>query len=83
MRPGVMFDALFALQNLDHRLAACGITTFCHAVSFADSELGLRSATEAERLARLLSLFNSAAVDRNYLPAAGSAATTPAAAIAG
>ena len=27
MRPGVLFDADFALQNLDRRVAACGITT--------------------------------------------------------
>lgn len=50
MRPGVLFDPDFALQNLDQRLAACGTTTFCHALSFADNELGLRSPEEAERL---------------------------------
>ena len=37
MRPGIYFNAEFALQNLDRRLSACGITTFCHAVSFADN----------------------------------------------
>ncbi len=41
VRPGVLFDAEFALQNLDRRVAACGITTFCHALSFADNEFGL------------------------------------------
>jgi alpha-D-ribose 1-methylphosphonate 5-triphosphate diphosphatase len=50
MRPGVLFDADFALLNLDQRLAASGITTFCHALSFADNELGLRSPEEAEKL---------------------------------
>jgi alpha-D-ribose 1-methylphosphonate 5-triphosphate diphosphatase len=50
MRPGVLFETDFAFQNLDQRLAACGITTFCHALSFADNELGLRSPEEAERL---------------------------------
>jgi alpha-D-ribose 1-methylphosphonate 5-triphosphate diphosphatase len=50
MRPGVYFDAGFALQSLDRRLAACGITTFCHALSFADDELGLRAPEEAEKL---------------------------------
>jgi alpha-D-ribose 1-methylphosphonate 5-triphosphate diphosphatase len=50
MRPGVLFETDFAFQNLDQRLAACGITTFCHALSFADNELGLRSPEEAEKL---------------------------------
>ena len=50
MRPGVLFAPDFAFQNLDQRLAACGITTFCHALSFADNELGLRAPEEAEKL---------------------------------
>ena len=50
MRPGVFFETDFAFQNLDQRLAACGITTFCHALSFADNELGLRAPEEAEKL---------------------------------
>ena len=57
MRPGVFFDSEFALLNLDRRVAACGITTFCHAVSFADNELGLRSCEEAENLVRLIRRF--------------------------
>jgi alpha-D-ribose 1-methylphosphonate 5-triphosphate diphosphatase len=54
MRPGVFFDAEFALLNLDQRIAACGITTFCHAISFADDELGLRSPKQAAALVRLI-----------------------------
>lgn len=50
MRPGVLFEMDFAFQNLDQRLAACGITTFCHALCFADNELGLRAPEEAEKL---------------------------------
>lgn len=42
-RKGVFFDVEFALLNLDRHLAACGITSFFHALSFADNELGLRS----------------------------------------
>lgn len=57
MRPGVFFDPEFALLNLDRRVAGCGITTFCHAVSFADNELGLRSCEEAEDLVRLIRRF--------------------------
>jgi alpha-D-ribose 1-methylphosphonate 5-triphosphate diphosphatase len=58
MRPGTYFEAEFALQNLDTRLSACGITTFCHAVSFADNELGLRSSEKAEDLVRLIRLYS-------------------------
>jgi alpha-D-ribose 1-methylphosphonate 5-triphosphate diphosphatase len=54
MRPGVFFDAEFALLSLDQRIAACGITTFCHAISFADNELGLRSPEQSETLVRLI-----------------------------
>jgi alpha-D-ribose 1-methylphosphonate 5-triphosphate diphosphatase len=54
MRPGVFFDAEFALLSLDQRIAVCGITTFCHAISFADNELGLRSVEQAEALVRLI-----------------------------
>ncbi|MBN1227829.1 MAG: alpha-D-ribose 1-methylphosphonate 5-triphosphate diphosphatase [Deltaproteobacteria bacterium] len=59
MRPGVYFNATFALQNLDKRLAGCGITTFCHAISFADNELGLRSSERAEKMARLVRLYSA------------------------
>jgi alpha-D-ribose 1-methylphosphonate 5-triphosphate diphosphatase len=59
MRPGVYFDAEFALQSLDQRLASFGITSFCHGVSFADTEdvFSVRSCDEAERLARLVKGF--------------------------
>jgi alpha-D-ribose 1-methylphosphonate 5-triphosphate diphosphatase len=58
MRPGIYFDAAFALQSLDQRIASCGITTFCHAISFADDESGLRSPEEAEKLVRLIHHFS-------------------------
>ena len=58
IRPGVYFDAEFALQNLDRRLALCGITTFCNAISFAEDEFGLRSCDEAEELVHLIHKFN-------------------------
>ena len=56
-RKGVFFDIEFAVLNLDRQLAACGITTFCHAVSFADNELGLRSPKEAENCLRKIKAF--------------------------
>lgn len=58
MRPGVLFDSAFALAALDRRLAASGISTFCHAISFADNELGLRSPRRAETLVRLIKAFD-------------------------
>lgn len=59
MRPGVLFEPEFALTALDRRLAVCGITTFCHAISFADNELGLRSPDRAEALVRLIRAFDA------------------------
>ena len=56
-RKGVFFDIEFAILNLDRQLAACGITTFCHAISFADNELGLRSPREAENCLRKIKAF--------------------------
>jgi alpha-D-ribose 1-methylphosphonate 5-triphosphate diphosphatase len=58
MRPNVFFDADFAIGHLDQRLAACGITSFCHAISFTDNELGLRSARAAEKLALKIRAFS-------------------------
>jgi alpha-D-ribose 1-methylphosphonate 5-triphosphate diphosphatase len=57
IRPGVYFDSMFALQNLDRRLAGCGITTICHALSFAEDEYGLRSCAEAEKVVRIIHQF--------------------------
>lgn len=59
MRPGVLFDQEFALRNLDRRLAACGITTFCHALSFGVNEAGLRAPAEAAALVRTIKKFSA------------------------
>lgn len=58
-RKGVFFDVDFAVLNLDRHLAACGITTFCHAICFADDELGLRSPEEAEKTVHHIKAFSS------------------------
>jgi len=58
-RKGVFFDIEFAILNLDRQLAGCGITSFCHALSFADNELGLRSPKEAERCVRSIKAFQT------------------------
>ena len=57
-RKGVFFDIEFALLNLDRHLAACGITSFFHALSFADNELGLRSPETAAGCVRQIKAFN-------------------------
>ena len=58
-RKGVFFDIDFAILNLDRQLASCGITSFFHAVSFADNELGLRSPVEAAKCIRKIKAFNT------------------------
>lgn len=60
-RKGVFFDIEFALLNLDRHLAACGITSFFHALSFADNELGLRSPGTAADCVRKIKAFNNSA----------------------
>ena len=57
MRPGVYFDPAFALQSLDNRLAACGVTCFCHAITFGDERSGVRSLEEALRMVKLIRAF--------------------------
>jgi alpha-D-ribose 1-methylphosphonate 5-triphosphate diphosphatase len=57
-RKGVLFDIDFAILSLDRQLAACGITNFCHAISFADNELGLRSPQQAQKCVRKIKEFN-------------------------
>jgi alpha-D-ribose 1-methylphosphonate 5-triphosphate diphosphatase len=57
MRPGVHFDMEFALNALDQRLATCGITTFCHALSFSDNDFGIRSGGMADQMVRMVSRF--------------------------
>lgn len=58
MRPGIHFDPEFALESLDRRLAGCGITTYCHGISFADDVFSIRSSENAERLVRLIKTFS-------------------------
>jgi alpha-D-ribose 1-methylphosphonate 5-triphosphate diphosphatase len=71
MRPGVYFDHEFSLQNLDCRLALCGITSYFHGISFAGSEWGLRACDQAEQLVRLVHRFSrsSKALVRHFVHA--------------
>lgn len=56
-RPGARFDPQFALEGLDRRLAASGVTSFCHAVAFLDTEMGLRSPETAALVTRAVQDF--------------------------
>ncbi|MBN2791893.1 MAG: phosphonate metabolism protein PhnM [Desulfuromonadales bacterium] len=42
-RPGTFFPTEVALYELDKNLAACGVTTMYHSLSFAENEIGIRS----------------------------------------
>lgn len=42
-RPNTYFPINIALFELDKKLAACGVTTIFHALSFAEGEIGVRS----------------------------------------
>lgn len=42
-RPGTFFPTDVALYELDKSLAACGVTTMFHSLSFAENEIGIRS----------------------------------------
>jgi alpha-D-ribose 1-methylphosphonate 5-triphosphate diphosphatase len=50
-RPGALFPLAVALASIDRRLAAAGVTTAFHGISFAEGELGVRDIDMAERLA--------------------------------
>ncbi|MDZ7761441.1 MAG: alpha-D-ribose 1-methylphosphonate 5-triphosphate diphosphatase [Desulfovermiculus sp.] len=58
-RPGATFDYQYALQGLDRRLAASGVTSFCHAVAFLDEEMGLRSPHTAADMIRAIWSFQA------------------------
>ncbi|QER41866.1 alpha-D-ribose 1-methylphosphonate 5-triphosphate diphosphatase [Thermodesulfobacterium sp. TA1] len=53
-RPNTFFPFELAILELDRKLALWGITTFFHAISFADKELGLRSNQLASKLAETI-----------------------------
>ena len=58
-RPGATFDYQYALEGLDRRLAASGVTSFCHAVAFLDEEMGLRSPHTAADMIRAIWSFQA------------------------
>ncbi|NPU84545.1 MAG: alpha-D-ribose 1-methylphosphonate 5-triphosphate diphosphatase [Syntrophaceae bacterium] len=42
-RPNALFPLDIVLYELDKKLAACGVTTIYHSISFAEDEIGVRS----------------------------------------
>jgi len=58
-RPRAVFDHQMALEGLDRRLAANGVTSFCHAVAFLDEEMGLRSPFTAADMIRSIQEFHA------------------------
>ena len=51
-RPQTFFPADVALAELDKTLAACGVTTMYHSLSFAEQEIGIRSNRVASSVLR-------------------------------
>lgn len=49
-RPNSFFPVSIATVELDKRLAACGVTTIFHALSFAEGEIGVRCNSRASEI---------------------------------
>jgi alpha-D-ribose 1-methylphosphonate 5-triphosphate diphosphatase len=56
-RPNTFFPVDIAVFELDKKIAACGITTMYHSLSFAEMEVGLRSNSTAAGIIREISQF--------------------------
>jgi len=57
-RPNTFFPVDVAVFELDKKIAACGITTMYHSLSFAESEVGLRSNSTAADIIRQIHQFS-------------------------
>ena len=58
-RPGAFFPTRIALAELDRQLAACGVTTIFHSLSFAESEIGVRSNRMAAQVLQEITALRS------------------------
>lgn len=56
-RPNTFFPVNIAVFELDKKIAACGITTMYHSLSFAEMEVGLRNNSAASGIIREINLF--------------------------
>jgi len=59
-RPNTFFPVDVAVFELDKKIAACGITTMYHSLSFAELEVGLRSNSTAAGIIRQIHQFRHA-----------------------
>ena len=66
-RPNAFFPLPVALAAIDRRMAAAGITTAYHGISFAEGELGVRDVDFAVTLARALHGFAGAVDHRVHV----------------
>ncbi|MBE0453456.1 MAG: alpha-D-ribose 1-methylphosphonate 5-triphosphate diphosphatase [Roseovarius sp.] len=66
-RPNAFFPLPVALDAIDRRMAAAGVTTAFHGISFAEGELGVRDVDFAESLARALHGFAGAVDHRVHI----------------
>lgn len=66
-RKRVLFPLEFAVMQIDRRNAAAGITTPYHALSFANSDLGVRSNLTAAELVRSVRAFSSRSLVDNRI----------------
>ncbi|MGF6859974.1 alpha-D-ribose 1-methylphosphonate 5-triphosphate diphosphatase [Rhodobacteraceae bacterium MBR-64] len=66
-RPNAFFPLPVALDAIDRRMAAAGVTTTFHGISFAEGELGVRDVEFAETLARALHGFAGAVDHRVHV----------------
>jgi len=66
-RPNAFFPLPVALDAIDRRMAAAGVTTAFHGISFAEGELGVRDVAFAETLARGLHGFKGAVDHRVHI----------------
>mgnify|MGYP001125690436 CR=1 FL=1 len=66
-RPNAFFPLPVALDAIDRRMAAAGVTTAFHGISFAEGELGVRDVAFAETLARGLHAFRGAVDHRVHI----------------
>jgi alpha-D-ribose 1-methylphosphonate 5-triphosphate diphosphatase len=57
-RPNTFFPVDIAVYELDKKIAACGITTMYHSLSFAELEVGLRSNSTAAGIIRQIDQFS-------------------------
>ena len=57
-RPNTFFPVDIAVFELDKKIAACGITTMYHSLSFAEMEVGLRSNSMAAGIIRQIDQFS-------------------------